>query len=183
MKQTGAVLLVSIIVLIMLAGLSQMHMSTIMMNEKSTFNMLQSMKSQQFAEQGLADAIRNVMKCDLVREASVTTDEGTYTYIIDDYVKEGIYVLTSTGIVLDKFSTTQQLVFTFDSEKFNPNNGWGNGDQDAPGNSLNNNNAENNQNGKGAPKGIQKKQEKEKTNNGNNSCKQVSVEILYWIEL
>lgn len=55
MKQNGAVLLITIVVLAMLASLSQLHMSTIMMNEKSTFNQMQYYRSMQYAEQGLAD--------------------------------------------------------------------------------------------------------------------------------
>ena len=181
MKQNGAVLLITIVVLAMLASLSQLHMSTIMMNEKSTFNQMQYYRSMQYAEQGLADAIRSVMKCELNRESMYSDEMGSYTYTIEDHVQEGLYKVTSIGTALDKFTNVQQMVFSFDTKQFNPNNGWGNGDQDAPGNSLNNNNAENNTNGKQAPKGIQKKREKEKDNN--QQCKNVAVEILYWVEL
>jgi len=178
MKQNGAVLLITIVVLALLASLSQLHMSTVIMNAKSTFNQIQYYKSMQYSERGLADAIRSVMECELNRTSAYSDELGNYVYTIEDHIQEGLYKVTSIGTVLDKFTSTQQIVFSFDTKQFNPNNGWGNGDQDAPGNSLNNNNAENNTNGKQAPKGIQKKKEKD-----NQNCKQVSVEILYWTEL
>jgi len=180
MKQNGAVLLITVVVLALLASLSQLHMSTILMNEKSTFNMMQYYRSEQYANRGLADAIRSVMDCELNRKSTYSDEIGNYAYTIEDHIQENLYKVTSVGTVLDTFTNTQQMVFSFDTKQFNPNNGWGNGDQDAPGNSLNNNNAENSTNGKEAPKGIQKKKEKDKNNN---SCKQVSVEILYWTEL
>lgn len=180
MKQKGAVLFTSMIVLIMLAGLSSVHLSTILTQEKATFNQMQSYNAEQCAEKGLADGIQSVMQCNFIREFTHEDEMCNYVYTIEDYNIESFYKLTATGTVLNKFSNTQQIVFSFDTKEFNPNNGWGNGDQDAPGNSLNNNNAENNTNGKSAPKGIQKKQEKDKNNN---SCKKVSIDLIYWTEL
>lgn len=53
--------------------------------------------------------------------------------------------VTPTLIALGTMTLTTSLKGS--SSLSGGNNGWGNGDQDAPGNSGSNNNAENNQNG------------------------------------
>lgn len=182
MKQSGAVLLTAIVVLAMLASLSAIGMQNVLIAEKMTFAHNQHVKAQQIAENSIADVFADIVEqCQMVPfTGKLTYEDGSYyEYELKEHSVDNVYVLNSTAVVTGNYTASVKVGFLYDprEREFNPNNGWGNGDQDAPGNSLNNNNAENNTNGKEAPKGIQKKKEKNKPNV---KCDYTALSVLYW---
>lgn len=185
MKQKGAVLLTTMVVLSLMSLTSIISLQTIVTTEKSVFATHQYYRSQEVAEGGANDVLRNfIEKCesDIVSFGSVDNgDQTRYDYVIEPLLAEKRYKITTTGYSLDTYKSIVEIGFYYDTreKEFNANNGWGNGDQDAPGNSLNNNNAENSVNGKEAPKGIQKKREKE----SKDQCDEIQLELLYWSQI
>lgn len=185
MKQKGAVLLTTVVVLSMMSLASIISLQTIVTAEKSVFATNQYYRSQEVAEGGANDVLRRfIVECesDIVSFGSVDNgDQTKYNYEIESLGRENIYKITTTGYSLDTYKSTIEMGFYYDTneKEFNANNGWGNGDQDAPGNSLNNNNAENSVNGKEAPKGIQKKREKQ----SKEQCDEIQLELLYWSQI
>lgn len=186
-KQKGAVLLITMVVLSLLGLISLMNMNTIVTSSRMVFNYNMHTIASSLAEGAIAHAVRDMKANDIQVDSSAdwyytksgtAENGGTYSYTMEKTQYDDIYMLTGTGTMMDQYQAVSSVIVKYIPGKdFNPNNGWGNGDQDAPGNSLNNNNAENNQNGKAAPKGIQKKQQKE---NGNNQQQQ-EIYILSWL--
>lgn len=185
MKQKGAVLLTTVVVLSMMSLASIISLQTIVTAEKSVFATNQYYRSQEVAEGGASDVLRNfIVECesDIVSFGSVDNGDRTgYNYEVESLGRENIYKITTTGHSLDTYKSTIEMGFYYDTneKEFNANNGWGNGDQDAPGNSLDKNNAENSTNGKEAPRGIQKKRERDDKKN----CQRVQLELLYWSQI
>jgi hypothetical protein len=185
MNQRGAVLLTAMLVLSLLSLLSINSLQTIVYAEKSNFAMNQYYLSHEVAENGAYEVLKEiVIKCksDIATEGSIDNGNRTrYDYTIESLPAEKRYKITTTGYSLDTYKSTVEMGFYYENfeKEFNANNGWGNGDQDAPGNSLNNNNAENSVNGKQAPKGIQKKREKE----SKKYCDGTKLELLYWTKI
>ena len=176
-EEKGAVLLTSLVILSILSSVSLISLSQITSNEKALFATHQHFKSQEVAESGTSEVLNDIISdCEeeITRVGEVDNGDQTgYEYKIERMISEKFYKITTTGNSLDKFKATIEIGFFYESgkSKSTANNGWGNGDQDAPGNSLTNNNAENSIDGKQAPKGIQKKQTKPK------NC---GINILFW---
>lgn len=166
--QKGAVLLVTMVVLSMLSLVGLASLSAVIQSEKSNFAYNMHEISKQIADNAIVTAMSDLKNNDININNSAdwsynkTGDDsngGTYSYTITKTNFQDIYQVSATGTMLEKFSATNNVIVKYvpgEKEK-NANNGWGNGDQDAPGNSGDNNNAENNTDCKSAPKGIQKK--------------------------